>query len=185
MLTCIDIYSRYAFVKKLKNKDGAKVLEAFKEMINEEGKPENINLDEGSEFIYTPFRKYCEDEDITLWYSNKDQDNKNSIIERFHRTLRNYLLRYEVATGQSYIDYLDYIIDNYNNTYHSTIKNKPIDIWEGKAKSKQKNRIIDMKFEVGDPVRHLNKKKQFDKNSSIANYTKKVYTISNIDNQSI
>ena len=138
LLTCIDIYSRYAFVKKLKSKDGAKVFEAFKEMISEEGKPENINLDEGSEFIYTPFRKYCEDEDITLWYSNKDQDNKNAIIERFHRTLRNYLLRYEVATGQSYIDDLDYIIDNYNNTYHVTIKNKPIDIWEGKAKSKQK-----------------------------------------------
>ena len=87
MLTCIDIYSRFAFVKKLKSKDGAKVLEAFKEMISEEGKPANINLDEGSEFIYTPFKKYCEDEDITLWYSNKDQDNKNSIIERFHRTL--------------------------------------------------------------------------------------------------
>ena len=101
------------------------------------------------------------------------------------QSLRNYLLRYEVATGQSYIDDLDYIIDNYNNTYHSTIKNKPIDVWESKAKSKQKNRIIDMKFEVGDLVRHLNKKKQFDKNSSIANYTKKVYTISNIDNQSI
>ena len=51
LLTCIDIYSRYAFVKKLKSKDGAKVFEAFKEMISEEGKPANINLDEGSEFI--------------------------------------------------------------------------------------------------------------------------------------
>ena len=42
-----------------------------------------------------------------------------------------------------------------------------------------------MKFEVGDHVRHLNKQKQFDKNSSITDYTKKFYTISNIDNQSI
>jgi hypothetical protein len=80
---------------------------------------------------------------------------------------------------------LDYIIDNYNNTYHSTIKNKPIDVWNGKATPYRINRVVDLKFEVGDPVRHLNKKKQFDKNSSIANYTKKVYTISNIDNQSI
>ena len=185
LLTCIDIYSRYAFVKKLKSKEGPKVFEAFKEMISEEGKPKNINLDEGSEFIFTPFRKYCEDNDIILWYSNKEQDKKNAIIERFHRTLRNYILRYEVATGKSYIDDLDYIIDNYNNTYHVTIKNKPIDIWEGRAKPKQNIRVVDMQFEIGDTVRHLNKKKQFDKNSSVTNYTKKVYTISNIDKQSI
>jgi hypothetical protein len=44
LLTCIDIYSRYAFVKKLKSKEGSKVFEAFKEMISEEGKPKNINL---------------------------------------------------------------------------------------------------------------------------------------------
>jgi transposase InsO family protein len=58
-------------------------------------------LDEGSEFIFTSFRKYCEDNNIILWYSNKEQDKKNAIIERFHRTLRNYILRYEVATGKS------------------------------------------------------------------------------------
>jgi len=185
LLTCIDVYSRFAFVEKLKSKEGIKVLEVFKKMMSEEGNPKNLNVDEGSEFIYTPFRKYCEDNDITLWYSNKDQDNKNSIIERFHRTLRNYLLRYEVATGKSYIDDLDYIIDNYNNTYHVTIKNKPIDVWEEKTTPKQKIKVLDMQFEVGESVRHLNKKKVFDKNSSIANYTKKVYTISNIDNQSI
>ena len=41
-------------------------MEAFKEMINDERKPVNINLDEGSEFIYTPFKKYCDVEDIIL-----------------------------------------------------------------------------------------------------------------------
>ena len=80
---------------------------------------------------------------------------------------------------------MDYIIDNYNNTFHGTIKNKPIDIWEGRTKPRQNIRVVDMQFEIGDTVRHLNKKKQFDKNSSVTYYTKKVYTISNIDEKSI
>jgi len=83
LLTCIDVYSRFAFVEKLKSKEGIKVLEVFKKMMSEEGNPKNLNVDEGSEFIYKPFRKYCEDNDITLWYSNPEQDNKNAIIEDF------------------------------------------------------------------------------------------------------
>ena len=35
LLTCINIYSRYAFVKN--SKEGPKVLKTFKEMISEEG----------------------------------------------------------------------------------------------------------------------------------------------------
>ena len=47
LLTCIDVYSRYAFVKPLKNKTGDEILIAFKEMIKEYGRPNNMNLDEG------------------------------------------------------------------------------------------------------------------------------------------
>ena len=81
LLTCIDVYSRYAFVKELTNREGGTVFEAFKEMINENGKPKNLNLDLGSEFVYRPFVNYCKENDIKLWYSNPDQANENSIIE--------------------------------------------------------------------------------------------------------
>ena len=38
---------------------------------------------------------------------------------------------YKHMTGVSknvYLDFLDYIFDKYNNTYHTTIKMKPIDV---------------------------------------------------------
>jgi transposase InsO family protein len=122
LLTCIDVYSRYVFVEKLKNKLGETVLEAFKKIIERAGKPKNVNVDMGAEFIYSSFQNYCLDNSLKLLYSNPEQDNINAIIERFYRTLRNNILKYAVANGKEYISELDDIIDNYNNTFHHTIK---------------------------------------------------------------
>jgi hypothetical protein len=49
----------------------------------------------GAEFKYAPFRKYLDGNNITLWVSNPEQENKNAITERFHRTIENLILRYE------------------------------------------------------------------------------------------
>jgi hypothetical protein len=182
LLTCIDVHSRYSIIKKLKNKDGESVFHAFKVIIEEYGQPKNINVDEGKEFVYKPFVKYCNDNDIKIWYSNPEQDNKNAFVERLHRTLRNMILKYEVANDKSYINDLHNLIDNYNNTYHSTIQANPIDIWNGNTKPLQNNKlIIQQAFKVGDKVRHTTNKNTYDKSSSTTNYTKTIYTITKID----
>lgn len=184
LVTCIDVYSRFAFVKPIHFKNGDLVFHAFKVMMEEYGKPKNINVDKGSEFVYKPFVKYCEDNDITLWYSNPEQDNKNAIIERFHRTLRNLLLKYNVATGKPYIDVLQDLVKNYNSTFHKTINAEPINVWTDKKKPKQKHSLIVNEFKVGDRVRHIISKQGFDKNSSTHTYSKKIYTITRVDKHS-
>ena len=185
LLTCMDVYSRYAFVAPLKNKTGAEVFEAIQELFDENGMPKNINSDLGTEFIYRPFKDYCERNGIELWFSDTEQENKNAIIERFHRTLRGMILRYEVAFGKSYIDDLQSLIWNYNHTKHSTTNQQPIEIWEGKNSNNQKINIIPNHFVVGERVRHLVKKKVFDKSSDTTTYTKTVYTITEISGQSV
>lgn len=186
LLTCIDVYSRFADVEPLHNKTGNSVLEAFKTIIQRMGVCKNLNCDEGSEFIYTPFQRYCKDNDIHVWMSDPEQENKNSIIERWHRTLRNMILKYCLVKGKGYIDDLRKLIHNYNNNEHSTIGNiKPIDIWEGRQEPHQDIHKIEMKFKVGDRVRHVVKKSSFDKASSTTTYTIKIYTISRIEKNSI
>ena len=185
LLTCIDVYSRYAFAEPIKTKTGPDVLVAFKKMIEYNGSPSNLNLDLGTEFIYKPFKKFCDENNIELWYSDTQQENKNAIIERFHRTLRNLILRYSVANGKSYIDILPYLIENYNTTYHNTIKASPIEIWEGKKQNNQSVKLIPIEFNEGDKVRHTIKKKSFDKNSSTESYTKTIYAITKIEGNSI
>ena len=52
LLTCIDVFSRYAWVEPLKNKTGVEVMNAIKRIFdNSNAKPIKIWVDEGSEFI--------------------------------------------------------------------------------------------------------------------------------------
>jgi transposase InsO family protein len=74
-------------------------------LFEENTKPVNLNIDLGAEFKYNPFQKYIKDNNITLWVSDPQQMNKNAIIERLHRILRNLILRYETAFGKSYIKF--------------------------------------------------------------------------------
>jgi transposase InsO family protein len=183
LLTCIDVYSRFVMVRVLKDKVGDTVFKEIKDIFGD-GYPKNLNVDLGSEFIYKPFVNYCEKNKINLWYSNPEQDNKNSIIERFHRTLRNMILKYTLTFGKSYIADIDNIIHNYNQTYHKTVKGIPFSIWWLKVPNKQIINSITHTFQLNDRVRHLQNRKVFGKHSSTSTYTAKVYTITKIDGHS-
>ena len=53
-----------------------------------------------------------------------------------------------------YFDVLDYIVDEYNNTYHRTIKMKPIDVKpDSHAEYNVDFNEKDPKFKIGDHVR--------------------------------
>ena len=54
---------------------------------------------------------------------------KSVVAERFIRTLKNKIYKYMTAISKNvYIDKLDDIVNEYNNTYHRTIKMKPVDV---------------------------------------------------------
>ena len=55
-------------------------------------------------------------------------DNKGSsvVAERFITTLKNKIYKYLSSVSKNfYVDKLDDIVNNYNNTYYRTIKLKP------------------------------------------------------------
>ena len=56
-------------------------------------------------------------------------EGKSVVAERFIRTLKNKIYKHMTAISKNvYFDVLDDIDDGYNNTYHKTIKMKPIDV---------------------------------------------------------
>ena len=181
LLTCIDVYSRKAFVEPIKDKSTKTVLTAFKKIMKRAGIPQNLNTDAGKEFINSKFKTLLENNYIAHFVSNPEQDNKNAIIERFHRTLRNYILKYELSYKKPYIDDLDKLIKNYNTTEHSTTQEKPNDIWKGKEENNQEINKVKYDFEKGDKVRYLLKASTFTKKSSNVKYSKSIYTISRIE----
>ena len=80
---------------------------------------------------------------------------KSVIVERFIRTLKNKIYKYMTSILKNiYIDKLDGIVNKYNNTYHSTIKIKPINVKSSTfINSSKENNSRDPKFKIGDIVR--------------------------------
>ena len=70
-------------------------------------------------------------------------EGKSVVAERFIRTLNNEIYKYMASISKNvYIDKLDDIVNEHNNTYHRTIKIKPIDVKD--------NTYIDFGEEVND-----------------------------------
>ena len=81
-----------------------------------------------------------------------NNEGKSVIAERFIRTLKNKIYKYMTSISKNvFIDKLDDIVDKYNNTYHSTIKMKPVDVKSSKyIKSSKENNNRDPQFKVGN-----------------------------------
>ena len=66
--------------------------------------------------------------------SSTYNEGKSVVAERFIRTLKDKLYKHMAATGKNvYYDALDDRVNEYNNTKHSTIKMKPIDVKNNKS----------------------------------------------------
>ena len=53
-------------------------------------------------------------------------EGKSVVTERFIRTLKNNIYKYMTSVSKNV--YIDDIVNKYNNTYHGTIKLKPVDV---------------------------------------------------------
>ena len=82
-------------------------------------------------------------------------EGKSVVAERFIRTLKTKIYKYMTSVWKNvYIDKLDDIVNEYNNTYHRTIKMKPVDAKNNTyIDSSKKVNDEDPKFKVGDHVR--------------------------------
>ena len=56
-------------------------------------------------------------------------EGKSVVVKKFIRTLKNKIYKHMTSVSKNlYIDKLDDIVHQYNNTYHTTIKMKPTDV---------------------------------------------------------
>jgi hypothetical protein len=188
ILTVIDVYSRYAWAFPLMTKTSEEVKEKIKKVIEEieerhPGQQITLTTDDGGEFK-GDVKRYLESKGIQQYLLDPNEPrslNKKGVIERFNRTLWNKLKKYMTHNKTlKYYDAIDSLIENYNNSLHRTIQEKPIDVYTGRETSKQTLAFPSMKFNVGDYVRRLLNRKMFDKKSFEPIYSTKVYQIPQI-----
>ena len=124
LLTCIDIFSKYAFVLPLKTKQGQELVKAFQKILSTGRKPTKLQTDQGTEFLNRVFQKFLRDNNIDFFTVNSGL--KASVVERFNRTFKNNMYKYLTAKNTlTYINVLPQLASSYNNIYHRSIKMKP------------------------------------------------------------
>ena len=182
LLCVIDIYSEYAWVFALKYKKQKLISNVFQKILNESKcKPNKIWVDKGSEFSNRSMKSFLRNNDIEMYSTHNE--GKSVIAERFIRTLKNKIDKYMTSVSKKvYIDKLDDIFNKYNNTYHSTIKMKPINVKSSTyIDSSEEINNKDPKFKVGDIVRITRHKIIFAKGYT-PNFTEKVFVIKKVKN---
>ena len=138
-------------------------------------KPKIIACD--NEFNTNEFKKLSERYGIRFKYSEPNDIQKNSIVERLNRTIALLLQKYRVSTNKyDWYKVLPDIMYNYNHSYHRTIKNTPDNIFNHKGENKQTIYVV-----IGDKIRLKIKKNIFSKGDSFT-YSKEVYIIDKIEN---
>ena len=180
LLCAIDLYSKYAFVIPLKDKKGISIVNAFDKIIKQSNrKPNKIWIDQGGEFYNNVFKKWLLDNNIIM-YSTYNE-GKSVVAERFIRTLKNKLYKHMTATGKNvYYDVLDDIVNKYNNTKHSTINMKPIDVKDNKRVYVDEHNEKRSRFKVGDRVRISKFKNIFAKRYT-PNWSREIFIVNKIN----
>ena len=182
LLCVIDIFSKYAWVVPLKDKKGISIVKALQSILKQSNsKPNKIWVDKGSEFYNAYFKKWLRDNDIVMYSTHNE--GKSVVAERFIRTLKSKIYKYMTSISKNvYINKLDDIVDEYNNTYHTTIKMKPLDVKDNTYINADKEiNNKDPEFKVGDHVRISKYKNIFDK-GFMSNWSEKGFVIKKVKN---
>ena len=183
LLCAIDLFSKYASIIPLKDKKGISVVNAFNKIIKQSNrKPNKIWVDQGGQFYNDVFEKWLSDNNIIM-YSTYNE-GKSVVAERFIRTLKNKLYKYMTAIGKKvYYDVLDDVVNKYNNTKHSTIKMKPIDVGDNNKRVYiDEHNEKDSRFKVGDRVR-ISKFKNIIAKGYAPNWSSEIFIVDKVNDK--
>ena len=185
LLTCIDVFSKYAWVAAVKTKTAESILEAFKTFLLKGRKPVKLQSDKGGEFENRVFQNYCKEKNIHF-YTSKNYDIKAAVVERFNRTFKTKMYKFFTAKKtKNYITNLQQLVNSYNNTRHRSIGMTPTEasnIKSLKDKIKLFNKLYPLRkrdkviLKKGDYVLVTKLRKTFRK-GYIANWSKEKFII--------
>ena len=124
LLTCIDVFSKFAWVVPFKNKTGETLVNGFQSILDFGRSPEKLQTDKGIEFLNHNFQSLLIENSIHFFTTNSEL--KASVVEHFNRILKTRMWKYFTAKNTLvYIYILQDIVHGYNNSYHRSIGQAP------------------------------------------------------------
>ena len=183
LLTCIDCFSRYAWVVPVKKKSAKDMVEAFKKLFEQSHPrlPQRLQSDKGKEFVNSSVRALLTSKGISHFSS--ESVYKAALVERFNRTLKTKMWRHFTAKNTNrFLEVLPDLVAAYNKSYHRSIGMRPIDvkpehelaIW--RRTNPDEPRPKKETIEPGELVRQSRNKTIFDK-GYLPNWTEELFKV--------
>ena len=188
LLTVIDVLSKYAWAVPIQSKSSTNMIRGL-DKIRRQASPRRplcVQTDQGKEFLNKKVQAWFKQQGWHHFYTFGD--SKASVVERWHRTLKQRMYRYFTAHNTlRYVDVLQPLIHTYNHTYHRSIGMAPHqvtpktvpDVWERLYGARLEQTTPPPKCRVGDRVR-LNKKHRPFKKGYLPGWTEEVFIITHV-----
>ena len=179
LLVCIDVFSRYLWLKPLKSKYELHIplKQILQQMKSKFGKtPETMTGD--NEFDTNGLQSLATQYNFDWYFGDAHEKFRTGIVERVIGTIRNLIKRYTMQNNTAkYIDVLNDLTENYNDTIHDSIRSRPSTaLTTGQTFPKPFNvKKIDT-LQIGDKVRVLLPRDKFTKGSE-PYYSEHIYEI--------
>lgn len=192
-LLFVDILSRKMYIKPLKSKTLDDVIDGLKYIINKIGEINAVESDDefNKEKIKAIFeKKGIKFSSVVSKEEHLSKGNKLGIVDTATRTIKKMINKFITLNDDpQFIDNLDELVEIYNTTPHTSLKNKtPDDVFEDKKLQKMiyneavsHNAELHQKvnLDIGDYVRKSLDKGKFDKEKQT--FSKTIYVIQDID----
>ena len=121
LLCVIDVFTKYGWVKPVKDKKAKTVIFGFIEIVNESNvKPNKLWVGQGREFYKRLMQKWLDYNDILIYSTHAE--GKSVVAERLMKTLKGKInIKLTANDSKSYLGSLKKLVDEYNNSYHCSI----------------------------------------------------------------
>ena len=187
LLMVIDVFSKFGWIKPLKDKKGETVAAAFKKIFKLR-QPRLLWTDKGKEFYNKNVNQLLSKKNIKL-YSTENEE-KSSVIERFNRTFKQMMWKMFSANNNTiYIDKIDELLKTYNSSFHRSVRMAPLEASDIKNSNQVFANLYSdeiykpvkkPKFKIGDKVRISKYKRQLFDKGFTPNWTEEVFVIDGI-----
>ena len=161
----------------MKDKTSITITNAFQKILDESNcKLNKTWVDKGSKYYNRSMKSWPEKNAIEKYSTHNE--GKLVVAERFIRTLKNKIHKYMTSISKNVNSHkLDDIVNKYNNTYHRTIKMKPVDVKLSMYFDFNKENNVEVpQFKVGVYVR-ISKYINIFRKSYVSNCSENVFVI--------
>ena len=127
----VDSASRVVGACAIRSTDSSEAIRALELWIEKHGNFAVLVSDNATTYKSDQFRSWCKDHDVMHHFIAPYRHESIGVVQRCNRTVTDQLRKRIKLTGLTWVDELDWVVDNINNAVHSKAGKSPKELWDG------------------------------------------------------